>query len=193
MHTSQAAAPQVVEHTVFFTFKPDYSIRFAGIAFQHEDYRIRTMETNPHGVMVYVLPIPDGMSQLDYRLVVDGLWQPDPANPRRIRDSAGVLLSSFKLPGDVVKPVMVTFTWKGAPGELVFLAGSFNNWDPFSHRLVEMKDRSAGSALYGLTMQLLPGSYYYYFLVDGRREIDPANSYRAVDTDRNSFSAFNLP
>jgi hypothetical protein len=203
MDTSEAVAPQIVENTVFFTFKPNHQIRFAGIAFEHENYRVRPMESNPRGVMVYVLPIPDGMNQLDYRLVVDGLWQPDPANPRRIRDPAGVLLSRFDLPRDVVKPVkspdvdeaerLVTFTWKGAPGELVFLAGSFNNWDPFSHRLIEKKDRSAGSSLYSLSLQLLPGSYYYYYLVDGRREIDPANSRHAVDTDRNSYSAFNLP
>ena len=37
MDTSQAAAPQVVEHTVFFTFKPNHSIRFAGLAFHQVD------------------------------------------------------------------------------------------------------------------------------------------------------------
>lgn len=66
----------------------------------------------------------------------------------------------------------VTFTVHADSGKQVFLAGSFNNWNPADKKMAEKK----GSGLYSTTVKLAPGSYQYKFVIDGTWCQDPENA-----------------
>lgn len=61
-----------------------------------------------------------------------------------------------------------TLTLTGQPGMKVFVAGSFNNWDPTAIPMVEKKKGS-----YSATLDLAPGIYEYKFVIDGVWTLDP--------------------
>ena len=63
------------------------------------------------------------------------------------------------------KPVekSVTFTVHAEPGKTVYLAGTFNNWDP------------KGNGVYSVAIKLAPGTYQYKFVIDGTWCADPEN------------------
>ena len=63
----------------------------------------------------------------------------------------------------------VRFEYAGEPGSAVFVAGSFNDWNPGRHAL---KDRES-KGKYSTTIPLLPGRYEYKFVIDGIWCVDP--------------------
>ena len=65
----------------------------------------------------------------------------------------------------------ITFTFKDEPGKKVFVAGSFNDWDP---NAAPMEDRDQ-AGVYTATLRIPRGSHEYKFVVDGIWQVDPAN------------------
>jgi len=63
----------------------------------------------------------------------------------------------------------VTFTVRAESGKTVYLAGSFNSWNPTGKKMTEKK----GSGVYSAAMKLAPGRYEYKFVVDGVWCADP--------------------
>ena len=63
----------------------------------------------------------------------------------------------------------VTFQLAANPKSDVFLAGTFNNWDPARHR---MKD-TRNNGKYTITLVLPKGQYEYKFVVNGSWMVDP--------------------
>ncbi len=63
----------------------------------------------------------------------------------------------------------VVFTIKAPPGSSVYLAGDFNNWNPTLEMMNEVNGR------YEVRLFLVPGSYRYKFVVDGKWISDPDN------------------
>lgn len=61
----------------------------------------------------------------------------------------------------------VEFHVKAAEGSKVFLAGSFNNWDPQATQL-----KPNGDSTYKASVRLTPGRHEYKFVVNGRWQID---------------------
>ena len=51
----------------------------------------------------------------------------------------------------------------------VFIAGSFNQWDPASHLLKRDK-----KGMWKISLPLAPGQYEYRFVVDGEWQNDPS-------------------
>jgi len=80
------------------------------------------------------------------------------------------------------KPRKVKFQVKAAEGNTVFLAGSFNNWDP---KAITLKKN--GNGLYATTVSLAPGRHEYKFLVNGAWQLDEQCQQRAP----NSCGSFN--
>ena len=76
-------------------------------------------------------------------------------------------------PKAAAKPVekSVTFTVHAEPGKAVYLAGSFNNWDPTGKKMLEKK----GDGVYSVAIKLVPGTYQYKFVIDGTWCADPEN------------------
>ena len=65
----------------------------------------------------------------------------------------------------------ITFTFKDAPGKKVFVAGSFNDWDP---NAAPMADRDQ-AGVYTATLRISRGSHEYKFIVDDIWQVDPSN------------------
>jgi 5'-AMP-activated protein kinase regulatory beta subunit len=64
----------------------------------------------------------------------------------------------------------IRFSYKGEPGKKVYLAGTFNDWDP---RELEMID--AGSGDYSIALKIPAGSYEYKFIVNDDWVLDDDN------------------
>lgn len=77
----------------------------------------------------------------------------------------------------------VTFEIRAEPGSVVYVAGTFNDWNPQSHRL---KDE-AGLGVFRTTIPLVPGRYEYKFVVNGVWCIDP----ECTEWVRNEYGSLN--
>ena len=76
----------------------------------------------------------------------------------------------------------VAFTLHADAGKEVFLAGSFNEWNPAAKKMT-FKD-----GIYRTTVRLVPGEYQYKFVVDGIWCADPANI-NSVPNDCGTFNS----
>ncbi|MDR0322902.1 MAG: glycogen-binding domain-containing protein [Treponema sp.] len=210
-------APIIQGDSVIFT--ADSSLRRVGIAFAHENFsniywfrqlliyqdpleRINLpVQKNPDpykdsGIQFHLYKIPGNLRELEYRIVVNGLWITDPANSQTRRDPvSGLNLSVLALPARPADynplnglPEGLRFSFRGPPGETVTVAGNFNGWDPFMY---ELKESPAG--IYSLMIPLPPGTYQYVFFHRGRRHLDPHNSRRIYSRDGNAASEIVIP
>jgi hypothetical protein len=138
------------------------------------------------GILFHVYTLPPTLRELEYRLVIDGLWTADPLNPlSRIDQQSGILRSTILIPASKQLPTTLDgppgslyFTYRAGPGEYITVAGSFNGWDPFMY---EMREINPGS--YSLTLPLPPGTYQYVFFHKGERVLDPNNFNRVYTKD----------
>jgi len=194
--------PLIVEDAVIFTAPSSY--RRVGVAFAHEGFAkvywfqklmIPNENAGPwikekppadlhrdSGLLFFIYTIPEDLrGDLEYRLIIDGLWVRDPLNPNYRTDPAsGVVRSVLPIP-PIKRPDSpnrgpegtLTFTFYAPPGEIVTVAGSFNNWDPFMYELRETR-----SGYYTLSLPLPPGTYQYTFFHRGERRLDPNNPNR---------------
>jgi hypothetical protein len=205
-------APELYEDAVLFTAPSSH--RRVGVAFAHEGFsrvywfrkllipqdpatapippgKKRPDPYRDSGILFYVHQVPDTIRELEYRLIIDGLWTADPANALSRRDSASGLIYSVVLipardqtPGPLKgPPEALSFSFKGPPGETVTVAGSFNGWDPFMYELTE-----GPSGFYSLTLPLPPGRYQYVFFHRGERFLDPYNFNRVYSKDGKTAS-----
>ncbi|MBN1797431.1 MAG: glycogen-binding domain-containing protein [Spirochaetales bacterium] len=193
-----AGPPEIYDDSIIFTYQTKEQVYFVGARFAHENYRILHYYTkNARGLFVLVLPMPEDVSVLKYRIVIDGLWIADPFNPESEEDELGIkhslLFLQKRLPRFIISPEilpngMVKFNLKAESESMVFIAGDFNNWDPFTYKLSEVTP-----GFYSITLKLYPGRHHYYFLVNGRRVIDPYNTEVNKDMDGLKVSSFMLP
>jgi hypothetical protein len=210
-------APVIHNNMVIFT--ADSSLRRVGVAFAHEKFAnvywfrklmVSQDRLNPvilpgerfpgthrdSGIQFHVYQVPSHINELEYRLVVDGLWTVDPHNSRTRRDPVtGLSLSVLDLPLRQSRPNPLnglpdglTFTFNGPPGETITVAGNFNSWDPFMY---ELRESSAG--VYSLTISLPPGVYQYVFFHRGQRFVDPHNPRRSYARDGSAASEIVVP
>ncbi|MDC7226350.1 MAG: hypothetical protein PQJ61_06270 [Spirochaetales bacterium] len=193
----EAAPPEVIDDHLVLTYKGRRHYRFVGAAFKHEDFKIiHPFYVNTNGVYILTYPLEEGMSNLEYRLVVDGLWMTDPNNSMRTVDSSGITLSSFMIPekeGPPESPKQenqaVTFRYLGARGQRVYIYGDFNNWDPYMYRMME----DPGTGSYSCSLRLRSGTYRYKFIVDGTSMPDPLNDEKTLDSFGETASVFTVP
>jgi 1,4-alpha-glucan branching enzyme len=189
--------PRMVDDVLILGYKPDRPARFVGARFAHEAWKVlHPYSMNDRGVFVLDYQVPEGVQEIRYRIVVDGLWMADPANPRTDTDAAGVSFSMYALEKEpfrtIVNPKQVgdelVFVFHGSPGRRVSLVGDFNNWDPFMDPLDEM---SPGT--YSVSLRVPPGRHWYSFFSDGRRILDRFNAQTGVDPDGHTVSSFASP
>lgn len=187
---AEAGPPLVRGDSLVLSAKGPY--RFVAAAFEFEGYReLHLFEKNAQGVFVLAFPIPlKRREPLAYRLVVDGTWMVDPSNPLKAEDrGAGLALSLAEVPFlSDERPGLygfgaeggrgVRFLFKGAPGEIVSVAGDFNNWDPFLHELNE-----ASPGVYELELPLPAGAHRYAFVYRGEYLADPLNLEKATSPE----------
>jgi hypothetical protein len=143
---------------------------------------------------VLLYDIPQDLAELNYRIVMDGLWMSDPFNPHQRQDVTGMGFSRLTLdnlpssPLENPRPLpdgRFKFTLRLQPGQSVAIMGDFNRWDPYTHPLHE---ESPGQ--YTITLRVLPGRRVYTYLINGRRFLDPYNIETAVDYEGYQVSTF---
>jgi hypothetical protein len=209
-------APVLYEDAVIFTAPSSH--RRVGVAFAHEGfskvYWFRRLlvpqdplgapippgkkQPDPYrdsGIFFYVYQVSEELRELEYRLIIDGLWVTDPANELSRKDRvSGLRYSVVSLPPqDPVPgplkgpPGTLHFSFRGPTGETVTVAGSFNGWDPFMYELVE---NPAG--VYSLSLPLPPGKYQYVFFHRGERVLDPYNGSRAYSREGKAVSEIEI-
>jgi hypothetical protein len=202
-------APEIIDNMIIFTAPS--SLRRVGIAFADEGFakvhwfrqllamrdpmEIPHTEKKPNpykdsGIIFHVYQIPEDATEIEYRLIINGLWTTDPANPHTRRDGSGLSRSIISLPPKDVTPNplkgppgSLSFAFKGPPGETVTVAGSFNGWDPFMY---ELREGPAGN--YTINIPLPPGKYQYVFFHKGQRYLDPYNHSRIYAKDGKAAS-----
>jgi hypothetical protein len=201
-----ARAPELFEDGVIFTAPATY--KRVGIAFAHEGFaliRWFQIRTKPESVpevteekdsgkdsrlFFYVYTVPEDIHELEYRLIIDGLWTSDPANPRYRIDAAGLTRSLVAIPQMPKQPSVsgdmtgaLTLRYTAEPGAEITVAGDFNGWDPFMYPMQE-----TASGVYTFTLPLPPGTYYYVFFIHGERIRDPNNQNRVYTQDGKTAS-----
>jgi 1,4-alpha-glucan branching enzyme len=82
----------------------------------------------------------------------------------------------------VIEEKRVEFKFQTEPGKDVFVAGTFNNWNPQQIKLEEQE-----SGVYTAALQLPLGRHEYKFIVDDVWRVDPGNP----ETAPNSFGSMN--
>jgi hypothetical protein len=151
------------------------------------------------GLLFYAYVIPENVSKLEYRMVINGLWTVDPMNPDREYDNAtGLARSVFQLPamsrspestatGKSKTPVRFAIKENREENGEITVAGDFNNWDPYMYPL-----EANGKGWYTLDLPLKPGSYHYVFYKNGERMLDPANPSRVYYADGQTASSITV-
>ena len=213
---SEPGAPFI--HDDFAVFTASSNIRRIGVSFAHENfgniYWFRQLlisqdsmnpillpgekEPSPYkdsGLQFYVYQIPQYLRELEYRVIINGLWTVDPSNPLTRRDPvSGLSLSVLRLPQRQTRPNPLNglpeglhFSFEGPPGEIVTVAGNFNSWDPFMYEL-----REGPSGIYSITIPLPPGTYQYVFFHRGERFVDPYNPKRIYARDGSAASEITI-
>ncbi|MDR2433096.1 MAG: glycogen-binding domain-containing protein [Treponema sp.] len=213
---SVPGAPEIFEDAVIFTAPSAF--RRVGVAFAYENfskiYWFRQLMLpqegldapippgkkvpdpfKDSGILFYAHQVPAGISELEYRLIINGLWTVDTANPQIRRDGVtGLAYSVVSLPlrspapGPLEGPPgSLSFSFRGPPGETVTVAGSFNGWDPFMYELAE-----GPAGVYTFNLFLPPGTYQYAFFHRGERFPDPYNSRRIYAKDGRAVSEIEL-
>ena len=182
-----AGPPEILHRTVLLSYQSRNYVRYVGAAFDFEDFqRIHVFKRNKNGVFLLPFSPPRNLESITYRLVVDGLWIPDPRNPDVVSDERGNKLSylSVSLPPERIlrSPIVaasgnVRFIIKHKPGARVYLAGDFTNWEPF---MIRMPEGDAG--VYSVSLRLSPGQYEYCYIVEGLRVLDPLNPSYGADS-----------
>jgi len=76
----------------------------------------------------------------------------------------------------------VTFKFSDAGARHVFIAGSFNSWDPSVRPL-----KKDAKGTWKTSITLPQGAHQYRFIVDGNWMEDPASSHKEI----NEFGGFN--
>ena len=198
MGLEEVGPPRVLDDHVLITLEPSPAPRYVAAVFAHEGYRHKhTFNRNRNDVYFLMYPIPEGVEKLEYRLVADGLWGRDPQNPVARLDGTGVPISIYELPEPRETPPespvvheerYVEFYFETEPGRRVFVSGSFNNWDPYMHRMTE---ESPGR--YRLHLRVPAGTHYYEFISSGERLPDPLNERRVYNREGNRVSVLQVP
>lgn len=77
----------------------------------------------------------------------------------------------------------ITFEISANSNSAVYLAGTFNNWNPKEH---QMKD-TRGNGKYSIALMLPKGGHEYKFVINDNWVVDPA----CQDRTHNSFGSLN--
>ncbi|MDA8131575.1 MAG: glycogen-binding domain-containing protein [Elusimicrobia bacterium] len=91
--------------------------------------------------------------------------QPDKKEEKKEEPKAAKAAEPLKAEPQRVKAVKTQFTYKDAKAKSVEIAGSFTSWKP--------KKMSRKNGAWEASVYILPGTYPYHFIVDGKQKTDP--------------------
>ena len=199
MQIKNVQAPLVIGDYILFTASG--TARHAGIVFDFENYRnihsfkrlmrrIPDTEKTESDLLFYALKIPHNVRLIKYRLIVDGLWTTDPANPAMEFSSAAHLnVSVFAVDKPIEKRTSaellakVRFIYQGESGQKIRVGGTFTNWDSFIYELQEIRP-----GFYQLELPLPKGEYYYSYYKGMNAFADTTNPHKVYTSDGRTAS-----
>ena len=179
----------------YIVFTAETGPRFVGIAFDYENYQTihpfkikNSRDFNDEiisSIMFFSLERPADLTEISYRLVIDGLWTPDPVNANNYYDAeTGVSLSKVEI-GSTLPVVTGTnsesitrFIYNGESGKTVRIGGTFTNWDSW---IYELEETSPG--FYEISIPLPQGKYYYNYFLGMKAITDKTNPEKAYTDD----------
>lgn len=190
---NEVKAPEVLDDYIVFTAKGE--ARFVGIAFDFENYKIlhpyerhvlRNIDgTSRDEILFFMLERLAHLTEINYRLVIDGLWTEDPENRlSRYDEKTGLVISRVeigeKLPENTnsLNQDGVKFVYRGESGLQVRLSGTFTSWDSWIYELTETEP-----GFYEITLPLPRGKYYYNYFIGMTSLVDKTNPDRAYTDD----------
>jgi len=171
--------------SVTFSFKPSGtpgSVFLAGTFNNWSPTATAMSDTDGDGIYEVTIELEPGDYQ--YKFVVDGNWYEDPYSSDYTPDGFGgknsvlvvpegvdKLITGIASKGGTVegasaekgKKVKVVFLFEAGAGANIYVAGTFNGWDPAKDRLSD----TDGDGIYEVTLELAPGRYEYKFVKDG--------------------------
>jgi len=194
------------------SIKANYHPRKVSLAFAFENYRVlHTFMRTPDNVYFYVWDLDRDTrkkletecgSRLEYRLIVDGVWMADPLNSQSVYKANGSQVSWVDMrmapPLEPLSPEYgpfqgmvrtVTLRLQGNPGAEVFVGGTFNSFDPY---LNMMEEKRGAPGMYETTLRLLPGQYFYYFVINGVTVLDSLNPDGGHGSDGKKYSRLDV-
>lgn len=192
----RGTTPILYKDKIILSYSVNKPVRHVGAVFAHEEYRtLHSFQVNSKGVFYLLMDAPENVSELVYRIVIDGLWTTDPNNSMTLSDDKGTELSRLPLEiktedtiaSPLIKPNSAEFYFSYEEGKNIWLTGSFVSWNPYQ---LKMKEVEPG--LYYLRVRLLPGQYDYAFFDGVNQILDPLNSSFAYKTDGRRVSRFKI-
>jgi hypothetical protein len=129
----------------------------------------------------WVAPITLKPGKYMYKYIVDGNWIIDPNNEQKQQNEHGTFNSVVFCTNHVFK-----LKKQHKREKKVFLAGSFNNWNPKELRMIEGEDR------WYLPIWLKEGTHTYKFVVNKKWLIDSLNPLVREDGKGNFNSVLEL-
>lgn len=228
-----AGPPELVDGHVLFTYaaSPGRRVRHVGIAFRHDNFRtVHTLYRFParedeawrdNYFFLAYRPPHDFDGTLEYRLIVDGIWTADPANPNQRITPDGVRLSQVSVPAQPGPPShnpmtvsaerrLVRFVLEPGEtdtGELISVLGRQTFFDPARPLDVRiagsfnrwdpfmhvLREAPGRPGRWEIELAVPPGNHSYYFVVNGIRIVDPHNPNTRYHRDGYFVSFFSLP
>jgi len=190
---SGVSAPHLDGDYLVFTAKN--TARSIGIVFDFENYKIihnfsLQKIINFEGEVTnswfyFIIQKPKKISQVSYKLIIDGLWTTDPNNERTYFDEEqGVLLSQILIPNEdpaiteTLSSGLTHFVCFAESGKNIRLGGTFTNWDSW---IYTMKEVYPGR--YELDIPLPEGSYYYAYYEGIKAFVDKTNPLKGYSSD----------
>ena len=179
----------------YIVFTAENNARNIGIAFDFENFKKihyfnLQKRTNYEGEVTstwffYIVKKPIKTRQVSYRLIIDGLWTPDPNNERTVFDEKeGITLSQVIIPTEdpaiteVLPNGLTHFVCFAKPGQNVRIGGTFTNWDSWIYSM-----REVIPGRYEIDIPLQTGLYYYAYYIGMTQFIDETNPDRGYSTD----------
>lgn len=193
-----AGSPYLKGDYAIFTSKS--AARHIGIAFDFEGFKtihsfkikkIIDMEYNEAGsIYFYILKIPKNVLEINYRLIVDGLWTVDPLNDETVFSrETNLALSHLNASREIPKVTekisggKIRFIYRGKTGQKVRVGGSFTNWDSWIYQMSEV-----APGIYQFEIPLPPGKYEYAFYTGINSFPDPGNPQKCYSPDGKTAS-----
>jgi AMP-activated protein kinase-like protein len=170
---------RVKDSLVVFYLKGHSSARHVALAgsFTNWQHAALAMSRTDSG---WIAVVPLGPGKYWYKFIIDGGWTIDNDNYWKEDDGMGNTNSVYYKTNTI-------FTLPGfAAARGVYLAGSFNKWNPSELPMTR------GADGWSIDIYLKPGTYTYKFVVDGKWYEDPNNSSRLPDEHRGSNSVLQL-
>lgn len=140
------------------------------------------------------MPLTSGTYR--YKFIVDGVITHDVNNPTALEDGVGGKVSAFRIEKPLthydksplhVKGNIYRFFFMSRSAKHVFIVGTFNNWNPFSHKMKRVNED-----LFVIDIELHPSTYFYSFSVDSKLMHDPRNTEVAYNQIGQRVSVANL-